>query len=237
MGAGALLVALRDSGEVTEPRALGDMGDARAHAFLAAELAARYPDDAVLSEEALDDPARLDAERVWIIDPLDGTREYTEAGRTDWAVHVALWSAGTLAAGAVALPALDTVYATDAPPGLPPAQDRPLRLVVSRTRPPAWAGAVAEDLGGELVALGSAGAKAMAVVRGEVDAYLHDGGQYEWDVAAPAAVAAAAGLRVSRANGDPPVFNKPDPKLPDLLVCRPSLADRLLDAIDRRRAV
>ncbi|HVM15320.1 MAG TPA: inositol monophosphatase family protein [Egibacteraceae bacterium] len=233
-GAGVLLVALREESRAADPRALGDEGDARAHAFLATQLAERHPDDAVLSEEAPDDRARLGAERVWIIDPLDGTREYTEPGRTDWAVHVALWRAGSLVAGAVALPALEAVYATDAPPDPPPPARR-LRLVVSRTRPPAWAGAVAEDLGAEILELGSAGAKTMAVVRGEADAYLHDGGQFEWDVAAPAAVATAAGLHVCRANGAAPVFNKPEPRLPDLLVCHRDMADRLLRAIARRR--
>lgn len=233
--AGSLLLDLRTHGG-PDPKALGDEGDARAHELLVASIAERFPGDAVLSEEATDDAARLTAARVWIIDPLDGTREYTEAGRDDWAVHVALWQAGELVAGAVALPALDVVYATDAPPTVPPAPaGQALRFVVSRTRPPGWASGVADELGGELVPLGSAGAKAMAVVRGDVDAYLHDGGQYEWDVAAPTAVARAAGLHVCRVDGTPPTFNKPDVYSPDILVCRRHLADRLLDAIARHR--
>jgi len=166
---------------------------------------------------------------VWIIDPLDGTREYTEAGRSDWAVHVALWERGKgLTAGAVALPALGTVLSTGTPPVVPGLDGRPLRVVVSRSRAPAVAMRVAEALGAELVTLGSAGAKTMAVVRGEVDAYVHAGGQYEWDSAAPAVVAQAAGLHTSRLDGSPLEYNQSSPWLPDLVVCRPEIAERVL---------
>jgi 3'(2'), 5'-bisphosphate nucleotidase len=211
-------------------RSLGREGDLRAHELLVAALATARPGDAVLSEEGTADPARLVAERVWIVDPLDGTREYGEAPRTDWAVHVALVVGGAPVAGAVALPARDLTLGTaDAPP-LPPAGDGPPRVVVSRSRPPAEAALVADALGGELVPLGSAGAKAMAVVLGEAEVYVHNGGQYEWDSAAPVAVALAAGLHASRLDGSPLVYNRPDPYLPDLLICRPELAERAIAA-------
>ena len=188
--------------------------------------------DGVLSEESVDDASRLQADRVWIIDPLDGTREFTEQGRTDWAVHVALWTRSDgLVAGAVALPAQGRVLSTVSPPPTPVAQDRRPRIVVSRTRPPAVAHRVAEALGGELVGMGSAGAKAMAVVDGAVDAYVHSGGQYEWDSAAPVAVAVAAGLHVSRIDGSPLEYNRRDPWLPDLVVCRQDLAEEVLAAV------
>jgi 3'(2'), 5'-bisphosphate nucleotidase len=216
----------------------GARGDAAAQVAIAALLDAARPGDSVLSEEAADDPSRLDAERVWIIDPLDGTREFGEAGRVDWAVHVALWQRpgdvadGDLVAGAVALPALDVILATDHPPVLPSrAADRPLRIAVSRSRPPALVHDVAERTGAELVPMGSAGFKVCAVVRGEVDAYVHGGGQYEWDSAAPVAVARAAGLHTSRLDGSPLRYNRADPLLPDLLVCRPESAGPLLDAV------
>jgi 3'(2'), 5'-bisphosphate nucleotidase len=208
-------------------------GDQAAQQLLAAGLADARPGDAVLSEEAADGPARLDAARVWIIDPLDGTREYSE-GRSDWAVHVALWEGGALVCGAVALPALDTVLASDPAPVVP-ARDpgAPLRMAVSRSRPPAIATGVAGALGADLVAMGSAGFKVAAVVRGEADLYVHGGGQYEWDSAAPVAVARAAGLHASRLDGSPLHYNQPDPFLPDLVVCRPEVADRVLSAISR----
>lgn len=190
-------------------------GDRTAQDFLATQLEEHRPGDAVLSEEAPDDQRRLTADRVWIIDPLDGSREYAEPGRTDWAVHVALWERGELVAGAVAVPALQQGHRVP--------HRRP-RIVVSRTRPPAFAQQVAEALGGVLVPMGSAGAKTMAVVRGEADAYLHAGGMYEWDSAAPVYVARAAGLHASRVDGRPLVYNQPDPWLPDLLICRPELA-------------
>lgn len=202
-------------------------GDKRSHDFLMAALAAERPGDAVLSEEGVDDPVRLSAQRVWIVDPLDGTREFSELDRTDWAVHVALWEAGELVAGAVALPAQDITLATPSVAAPPPAPAVP-RIVVSRTRPPAVALAVKEALGGELVEMGSAGAKVASVVQGLSDVYVHAGGQYEWDSAAPVAVARAAGLHTSRIDGSPLVYNQRDSKLPDLIVCRPELAEAVL---------
>lgn len=231
--AGALLLRLRaEAGPDADPKTLRSAGDARSHELLMAALARHRPDDAVLSEEGKDDRRRLAADRVWIVDPLDGTREFGEAGRSDWAVHVALWQRGQLAAGAVALPGLGVTFATDEPPALPAAVDGPIRLLVSRTRPPDFALRLAEVVGAELVPLGSAGAKAMAVVRGEADAYAHAGGQYEWDSAAPVAVALAAGLHASRVDGTPLRYNGEDVYQPDLLICRPEVADRLLAAID-----
>ena len=185
----------------------------------------------MLSEEGADDAARLDAERVWVVDPLDGTREYAEPGRTDWAVHVALVVAERPVAGAVALPALGLTLSTADPPRLPEARPGPPRLVVSRSRPPEQADIVAAALGAEVAPLGSAGAKAMAVVRGEADLYVHAGGQYEWDSCAPAAVAAAAGCAVSRLDGSDLRYNQPDPYLPDLVICRPELAEAVLAAL------
>jgi 3'(2'), 5'-bisphosphate nucleotidase len=244
--AGKLLLDLRAEGG--EPGDLRKAGDRLSHEFLAAELAARRPADAVLSEEGKDDPARLAADRVWIVDPLDGTREFGEAGRTDWAVHVALWerraltagalttsarTAGALTAGAVALPAQGQVLATTAPPALPRAREagNPLRVVVSRTRPPAFLDRLGEEMSVTLVPLGSAGAKAAAVMLGEADAYIHAGGQYEWDSAAPAAVALAAGFHASRLDGAALQYNQPDPMLPDILMCPVVLAESLLEAI------
>ncbi|SRR6266508_385754 len=227
--AGSLLLQLRDSGRAG--RELGAIGDAAAQGMLAGRLARLRPADAVLSEEAADDPARLGARRVWIVDPLDGTREYGEPARKDWAVHVALWSDGALVAGAVALPAAGLLHST-VPAGVVPARrPGPVRIAVSRTRPPALVDGLAGALGAELVPMGSAGVKATAVLRGEVDAYVHAGGQYEWDSAAPVAVCAAAGLYTSRVDGSPLRYNRPDPRLPDLLVCRPEYADGLLAAI------
>jgi 3'(2'), 5'-bisphosphate nucleotidase len=232
--AGELLVRLR--AELTEAgiagRELKDEGDRRAHELLMDALATARPHDAVLSEEGKDDQARLDADRVWIVDPLDGTREFGEPPRTDWAVHVALVVDATAALGAVALPALGETLGTGslAPSPAPP-DGGPPRVVVSRTRPPEAAMTVVEALDGRLVEMGSAGAKAMSVVRGESDVYVHSGGQYEWDSAAPAAVAAAAGLHTSRIDGSPLVYNRPDPYLPDLLICRPEYADAVLAAL------
>ena len=206
-------------------------GDKQSHDFLMAELAKLVPGDSVLSEEATAeeraDPARLNADRVWIVDPLDGTREFSELGRDDWAVHVALWSAGELVAGAVALPAQNTTLSTPEV-AAPRPFDGPPRVVVSRTRPPAVALAVREALDGTLVEMGSAGAKVAAVIRGIADVYVHAGGQYEWDSAAPVAVARAAGLHTSRIDGSRLVYNCADPTLPDLIVCRPELAERVL---------
>ncbi|MGQ0825603.1 MAG: 3'(2'),5'-bisphosphate nucleotidase CysQ [Actinomycetota bacterium] len=222
---GDLLLELRAAG------GSGAEGDRRSDDFIVELLREQRPSDAILSEESKDDLARLDAARVWIVDPLDGTREYSEAGRTDWAVHVALVVDEVPIAAAVALPAQDTVLATDAPPTLPSAGDGPVRILVSRTRPPALATALAQILGGELVPMGSAGAKTMAVVQGAADVYAHGGGQYEWDSAAPVGVARAAGCHCSRLDGSPLRYNQRDPYLPDLLVCRPELADRVLAAL------
>jgi len=206
-------------------------GDRQAHELLVRELAAARPTDAVLSEEGADDAARLDAERVWVIDPLDGTREYSEPSRTDWAVHVALVIDERPAAGAVALPALGLTLSTADPPRLPPERAGPPRLVVSRSRPPEQADAVAGALGADIVPLGSAGAKSMAVVRGTADVYVHAGGQYEWDSCAPSAVSKAAGCFVSRLDGSRLRYNQPDVYLPDLVVCRPELAGPVLAAL------
>ncbi|TIX50958.1 3'(2'),5'-bisphosphate nucleotidase CysQ [Alteraurantiacibacter aquimixticola] len=223
--AGKILCDVRASGLITG-KALGKAGDETANQFLVHALKQQRPDDGLLSEESKDTAERLSKERVWIIDPVDGTREYGEE-RTDWAVHVALAIGGKPEIGAVALPGLDLVLRTDQPQLLPPAADKP-RLVVSRTRPAPEAVAVAEKIGGELVGMGSAGAKAMAVVRGEAEIYLHSGGQYEWDSCAPAAVALAHGLHVSRIDGSPMVYNQQDTWLPDLLICRPEWAERVL---------
>jgi len=228
--AGQLLLGLRR--ERRSGSDLGAAGDRASHRFLVDAIHGRHPNDAVLSEEAADDLGRLTAERVWIIDPLDGTREFTEEGRDDWAVHVALWQRNALAAGAVALPARAIVLSTASTFRSPrPSANGPLRFLVSRTRPPAIAAHVAGALSAELVPMGSAGAKTMAVVLGDAHAYIHAGGQHVWDSAAPAAVAAAAGLHVSRVDGSPLRYNQRDPSLPDLLVCRPDLADAVLRSI------
>jgi len=227
--AGVRLLALRATGD--DPDVLRKAGDRSSHEFLISELARLRPGDAVLSEEGKDDPARLTADRVWIVDPLDGTREFGEPGRTDWAVHVALWERGELTAGAVALPAQDRVLTTADPPAPAQAARQQLRIVVSRSRPPAFAARVAEDTGATLAPLGSAGAKAAAVILGEADAYLHDGGQYEWDSAAPVAVALAAGLHASRLDGSKLEYNRASPWQPDILICPGKLANRLLAAI------
>ncbi|QFU92530.1 3'(2'),5'-bisphosphate nucleotidase CysQ [Amycolatopsis sp. YIM 10] len=225
--AGELLIDVRRRG--LEGRALKAAGDRASHEWLMTELAARFPGDAVLSEEGKDNPDRLGKDRVWIVDPLDGTREFSEPPRADWAVHVALAIEGTVVAGAVALPAAGITLGTARPPALPAVKPRAPRILVSRSRPTEHARVLADQLGGELVPMGSAGAKAMAVVRGEGDVYAHSGGQYEWDSAAPVAVAAAAGLHVSRLDGSPLRYNQPDPWLPDLLICRRELAGTVID--------
>jgi 3'(2'), 5'-bisphosphate nucleotidase len=277
--AGRLLLELRAKGG--DPAALRDAGDRESHEFLMAELAQARPGDAVLSEEGIDDKARLSADRVWIVDPLDGTREFGEPGRIDWAVHVALWArdasagsaapagagagagsrdaGGDLIAGAVALPAQELVLSTATPMTFPadegaerperrgsfrrpsegapaatspgPDAHRPLRMVVSRSRASDLVKGVAKLIHAELVPWGSAGAKVATVVLGENDVYLHSGGFYEWDTAAPVAVARANGFHVSRVDGSPVVYNREDPLLPDILVCRPAIAPVLLDAI------
>lgn len=233
--AGALLVQLR-RGEL-RGRSLGDAGDQQANDLLLEGLAALRPQDAVLSEESADDLSRLTAPRVWIVDPLDGTNEYREPGRVDWAVHVALWQHGSLVAGAVALPARGIVLRSDHPPvrRLEAGDRGALRLVVSRSRPPAIAARIAGVLGAVTVAMGSAGAKAAAVILGEADAYLHATGQFEWDSAAPVAVAAAAGLHSSRLDGRPLVYNRADVSLPDLLICRRDLARPIIEEVMHSR--
>jgi len=227
--AGRILLQVRDSGLFAD-KALGDAGDGVAQAFIGHALKAARPDDAVLSEEEAASPVRLNASRVWIVDPLDGTREYSE-GRSDWAVHVALTVDGTPVAGAVAQPGLGVTFQTAAPPQAPAADGGPIRMLVSRTRASREVLAVAEQLGATLVPMGSAGAKAMAVLRGEADVYLHSGGQYEWDSCAPVAVVLAAGLHASRADGSPCLYNREDPYMPDLLICRPEHRDRVLGAM------
>ena len=228
--AGELLLELRATSGLVGKQ-LGARGDADANAYLLRELASARSDDAVLSEEAADSPARLANRRVWIVDPLDGTREFAMPGRSDWAVHVALWEAGRgITAAAVAQPALGAVYASDDVRTVHVERQRPV-IVVSDSRPPGFAPAVAATLGAELLRMGSAGAKAMAVVRGDADAYLHAGGQWEWDSAAPVGVAQAAGLTASRISGAALEYNQPHPYVPDLLVCRPELAQQLIQTI------
>lgn len=248
--AGRLLLELRAAGG--DPGVLRKAGDRQSHEFLMAELAKARPGDAVLSEEGIDDKARLTADRVWIVDPLDGTREFGEPGRSDWAVHVALWArdapaplgqwpepgpasagAGDLIAGAVALPARGCVLSTAAPMTFPAGDgaQRPLHMVVSRSRASDLVKDVAARINADLVPCGSAGAKVATVIQGENDVYLHSGGFYEWDTAAPVAVARANGYHVSRIDGSPVVYNQENPLLPDILVCRPAIAPVLLDAI------
>jgi 3'(2'), 5'-bisphosphate nucleotidase len=223
--AGEALMKLREQG--LEGKALKDAGDQTSHELLMRLFMRHRPEDAVLSEEGIDDATRLQSSRVWIVDPLDGTREYSEPPRDDWAVHVALWRHGDLVAGAVAQPGLGTTFSTADPPAiLPRTRGRP-RIAVSRTRPPAFVHGLAEQMDAELVSMGSAGAKVISVVRDVSDAYVHAGGQYEWDSAAPVAVARAAGLFTSRADGAALAYNQPDVLLPDLLVCRPELADTI----------
>ena len=228
--AGRLLLTVRDSG-LLGAKALGKAGDQTANQFLVHALREQRPDDGLLSEEMKCDGSRLEKSRVWIVDPVDGTREYGEE-RADWAVHVGLSVDGVATVGAVALPGLDggVVLRTDQPRPVPPAPEK-LRMVVSRTRPAAEAVAVAERLGAELVPMGSAGAKAMAVILGQADIYLHSGGQYEWDSCAPVAVALAHDLHCSRIDGSPLVYNQEDVYLPDLLICRKEHAQRVLDLI------
>ena len=232
VAAGALLLEIQADAAL-DGKALGAAGDAAANRLLVDRLRQARPADALLSEEEKDDRARLSASRVWIIDPLDGTREYGER-RTDWAVHVALAIDGAPAVGAVAIPALGAVYCTAQPVPLPAPAATP-RMMVSRSRPPAEAVAVAAAIGAELVPMGSAGAKAMAVVRGDAEIYLHSGGQYEWDSCAPVAVALAHGLHASRLDGRPLVYNRADLYLPDLLICRREWAEPVLALVASNR--
>lgn len=228
--AGSLLLQIRSSGAED----LGRTGDLRSNELILGRLREERPSDAVLSEESADSPARLEAARVWIVDPLDGTREFAMAGRPDWAVHVALWEAGRgLTAAAVAQPAIGRVFSSDRP--VRPSEvrrDRPV-VLVSDSRPPPFAAEVAAAIGGTVAPMGSAGAKAMAVLRGEADAYLHAGGQWEWDSAAPVGVLLASGFHASRLDGSELLYNRPHPYLPDLLMCRPELAPPLLAALSR----
>lgn len=234
--AGRLLLAVREEVGHDFPPALGDAGDIRANDLLLRRLRAERPGDAVLSEEAHDDLARLRADRVWIIDPLDGTREFSMPRREDWAVHVALWQRGpggdgAITDAAVALPALGELHRSDTVTAPAPPPDGPIRITASSNRPPAVLWLLRDRLDIEFVAIGSAGAKAMAVVRGDADAYIHAGGQWEWDSAAPAGVVQAAGLHATRLDGSPLRYNQPDPYLPDFLMCRPEVAEVLLDAM------
>ncbi len=223
--AGKILIQVRESG-MFEGKSLGKAGDQTANQFLVHALREQRPEDGLLSEESKDTDERLGKSRVWIVDPVDGTREYGEA-RTDWAVHVGMAVDGVPVMGAVALPGLDIVLRSDQPQPVPSAPEK-LRMVVSRTRPAKEATEVAEKLGAELVPMGSAGAKAMSIIRGEADIYLHSGGQYEWDSCAPAAVALGHGLHASRIDGSPLVYNQRDTYMPDLLICRKEHAERVL---------
>ena len=231
--AGELLLSIRaemaDRG--ADSKEMKDVGDQRSHEFIMEELQRVRPDDAILSEEGKDGTERLSADRTWIVDPVDGTREFSEPPRTDWAVHVAMVVDGQPVVGAVALPGLGITLSTADPVQMPDTGTTPPRMIVSRSRPPAAALAVAEKLGAELVEMGSAGAKAMSVVRGESEMYAHSGGQYEWDSCAPVAVALAAGLHCSRIDGSPLTYNHEDPYLPDLLICRPEHAEAALAAL------
>ena len=226
--AGRLLLQVQGAGKFPQ-KMLGAIADQTANAFLTCALKGGRADDGLLSEESSDDGTRLQMNRVWVIDPVDGTREFGE-GRSDWAVHVALVTDGVASLGAVALPGLDLVLRSDQPGDLPP-RSGPIRMLVSRTRPGQHAVDVAARLGAELVPMGSAGAKAMAVVRGEADIYLHSGGQYEWDSAAPVAVAMAHGLHCSRLDGSPLRYNNADLSVPDLLICRPEFTDQVFAAL------
>jgi 3'(2'), 5'-bisphosphate nucleotidase len=244
--AGELLVAVREEVGFYDPYDLGDAGDKRANTLILDRLRDERPDDAVLSEEAVDDVSRVHADRVWIVDPVDGTREFSMPGRTDWAVHIALWQRhgaaepvtfhtdgpdGGITDAVVGLPALGEVYRTDTITAPPPRTEGPIRIATSANRPPPVVWWLRDRLDVRLVGIGSAGAKAMAVVRGDVDAYIHAGGQWEWDSAAPAGVVSAAGLHASRLDGSPLIYNRRDPYLPDLLMCRTELAEVLLESI------
>ncbi|MCZ8380815.1 3'(2'),5'-bisphosphate nucleotidase CysQ [Mycobacterium sp. CPCC 205372] len=237
--AGELLLGVRDEVGFYDPYYLGDVGDMRANALILDRLRRHRPDDAVLSEEAVDDLSRVQADRVWIVDPVDGTHEFSLPGHDDWAVHIALWQRGAggpdggLTDAVVALPATGEVFRSDTVTPPPPRREGPIRIAASASRPPAVLWRLREHLDIQPVRIGSAGAKAMAVVRGDVDAYIHAGGQWEWDSAAPAGVVLAAGLHASRLDGSPMIYNRPDPYLPDFVMCRSELADQLLDIIRR----
>ena len=232
--AGVMLVDLRDElvAEGVHYWDLKDEGDVAGHRYIMSALTAARPDDVILSEEAADNRKRLNATRVWIIDPIDGTNEFAEHPRHDWAIHIALWEAGELTAASVALPTLGITFDASPAAVVPPStREKPL-LVTSRSRNPYCAVMVANALGCDVARLGSAGAKAMAVVMGEADIYVHDGGMYQWDSAAPSAVAKAAGLHVSRIDGSPLKYNQESLWLPDFLVCRTELAEPALNALN-----
>ncbi len=239
--AGELLLSMRAQYGFYDPYELGDAGDRRANTLILDRLHRARPHDSVLSEEATDDVSRVHADRVWIVDPVDGTHEYSMPGRADWAVHIALWQRsdteadGAITDAAVALPARGEVYRTDTVSAPPPRADGPIRITASASRPPAVLWRMRDELDIQLVRIGSAGAKAMAVVRGDVDAYIHAGGQWEWDSAAPAGVLWAAGLHATRLDGSPLIYNRRDPYLPDLLMCRPEVAEPLLGVIRSAR--
>ena len=235
--AGLLLIEERKLCQDCDPEILKQKGDKKSHNFLMEELASLRPKDGVLSEEGLANPVhpdRSDANRLWIVDPLDGTREFGEPRRDDWAVHVALAVDGLPVVGAVSIPALNSTFSTcnDFLEPSSPTEGKKIRIVVSRSRPPIEASRVTEKIDGTLIEMGAAGAKSMAVVRGLADVYIHSGGQYEWDNCAPAAVAFAAGLHVSRLDGSPLTYNNPDPWLPDLLICNPFLASPVLEILN-----
>jgi 3'(2'), 5'-bisphosphate nucleotidase len=234
--AGRLLLTVRDRVGFDHPWLLGDEGDSQANSLLLKRLHAERPADAVLSEEAYDDLIRLRADRVWIVDPLDGTREFSWEGRNDWAVHVALWQRhggpnGAITDAAVSLPAMGELYRSDTVSAPATAHSGPIRITASSNRPPPVLYHLARQLDVEFIRIGSAGAKAMSVIRGDADAYIHAGGQWEWDSAAPAGVILAAGMHASRLDGSELIYNRPDPYLPDFVMCRAELADLLLGAI------
>jgi 3'(2'), 5'-bisphosphate nucleotidase len=231
MAAGRLLLDLRSSLKAGGPQELRRQGDRRSHELITSALRHARPLDGILSEEGADDGSRLRQRRVWIVDPLDGTREFGEPERTDWAVHVALVVDGDPEAAAVALPGRDRTFDTAAPPHPPARRPGRLRIVISRTRAPRMVAELANRLDAELIEMGSAGAKAMAVVLGDADCYVHAGGQFEWDSAAPAGVARAAGLHVSRIDGTPLRYNQPSARLPDLLICRREQTAAVLGAL------
>ena len=232
--AGATLLTTREelgAAGVTG-KALGKAGDVAAQKVIAKALEGSRPGDAVLSEEAPDDPSRLSAERVWIVDPLDGTKHFAE-GKNEWAVHIALWEQGHLTVGAVALPTEGVVLRSDEVGAPSSTAGKPLRIAVSSSRTPPIAREAAQSLSATLVPMGSAGVKIASVIRGQNDAYIHAGGQYEWDSAAPIALARAAGLHTSRLDGSDLLYNRKDPYLPDLVVTRAEIADKVTAAIAR----
>ena len=225
---------LRDNhGPAHSPWVLRDQGDDLAHRLLVDALATHRPDDIVLSEEGAEDRRRLVSPRCWIVDPLDGTYDFPFPDSIEWAVHVALVEDSRPTAAAVAVPGMGKVFATDDATGHAGRNGRDVPLVVSGRSSGYAAAAVADRLGGELTACGSAGVKAMLVVSGAVDVYVHASGLWEWDVCAPAAVAEASGLVVTDLDGEEIVYNKSRPIVRGLVISRPEFAEASLDAIDR----